>query len=193
MIKTSLSLLLLLMASQALAAQLPAPLQAPAIPVDTRCSMSSNSREADLGNLSRWQLQPAAEGGDKLSLGKRDFNVNVTCPFSQSMQLVVNGDRNSAGGFRYGRNGELRIVLKEATLDGQPVQVRLLPMAKVSTAGNLNLKPDLNLQVVAANGNVVKGKSLSLLLETEPVLREADARVSRRQSDESNFSLQLIN
>ncbi|WP_338544230.1 hypothetical protein VRB69_10635 [Erwinia aphidicola] len=48
MIKTSLSLLLLLMASQALAAQLPAPLQAPAIPVDTRCSMSSNSREADL-------------------------------------------------------------------------------------------------------------------------------------------------
>ncbi|WP_338512154.1 hypothetical protein [Erwinia aphidicola] len=66
-------------------------------------------------------------------------------------------------------------------------------MAKVSAAGNLNLKPDLNLQVVAANGNVVKGKSLSLLLETEPVLREADARVSRRQSDESNFSLQLIN
>ncbi|WP_338544229.1 hypothetical protein VRB69_10630 [Erwinia aphidicola] len=105
----------------------------------------------------------------------------------------MNGDRNSAGGFRYGRNGELRIVLKEATLDGQPVQVRLLPMAKVSAAGNLNLKPDLNLQVVAANGNVVKGKSLSLLLETEPVLREADARVSRRQSDESNFSLQLIN
>jgi hypothetical protein len=161
------------------------------IPTDSRCTVSAGGGQADFGSLSRWQLQPAAEGGDRLSLGKRTVNVSVTCPFSRTMTLMVSGDSTISGGFRYGQNGELRVVVKEARLDGQPVQIKMQTTGRAEQPGELALKANATLSVVSQGGAAIKGKSLTLQLETEPVLRETDARVAQRQNLESRFSINL--
>lgn len=161
------------------------------IPTDSRCTVNAGGSQADFGSLSRWQLQPAAEGGDRLSLGKRMVNVSVTCPFSQTMKLMINGDSALNGGFRYGQNGELRVVVKEARLDGQPVQIKMQPAGRAEQPGSLALKANGLLAFVSPGGAAIKGKSLMLQLEAEPLLREADARVASRQNLESGFSINL--
>jgi len=190
---TLLLMLLHAAATQAALPSLPGSTDAlpPAIPTDSRCAVSASGNQADFGALSRWQLQPAAEGGDRLSLGKRIVNVSVTCPFSRTMTLRVSGDSTLNGGFRYGQTGELRVVVKEARLDGQPVQLKMQPAGRAEQPGELALKANTTLNAVSQGGAAIKGKSLMLQLETEPVLRETDARVAQRQNLESGFTINL--
>lgn len=163
------------------------------LPIDTRCSLSTGALVIDYGTQSRWQLQDVA-GGQKVTPGKRILTINVVCPHSQTIRLTLRGDRAANGDLRYGDRGSVSLRLLDAQLDGQNVQ-----MAVTAPDGLLNGTPSVitflqpgNSIVGIQNGLPGKGKSFTARIELVPVLPANEARVSARQLNESNLTLELM-
>jgi hypothetical protein len=161
--------------------------------MDTRCTLSAGAPIIDYGVQSRWQLQDATEQ-QKLTPGKRTLVVNIVCPYSQTIGLIVRGDKASNGDLRYGDRGHVILNLLDAQLDGQPVQLaKIAPdrggYAVVATP--LLLQPGNNIAPIR-NGQRITGKHFSARIELEPVMPETAARVSSHQVSEANLTLELM-
>ncbi|WBF46154.1 fimbrial protein [Serratia rubidaea] len=163
-------------------------------PPDSRCSLSAGAPVIDYGVQSRWQLQDAG-GPQRVTPGKRSLQLSVVCPYSQTMHLVLRGERAGNGELRYGERGSVALRLLDAQLDGQSVQIAAAtPDGVIGGAGqtSLRLQPDSGFTAVQ-NGRPLKGKSFTARIELEPVMPESDARVSARQVSEANLTLELMN
>lgn len=164
------------------------------MPIDTRCSLSAGAPVIDYGTQSRWQLQDA-DGSQKVTPGTRTLTLSVVCPYSQSMRLTLRGDRAANGDLRYGERGSVTVRLLDMQLDGQNVQVaRTTPDGMINGAAesSLLLQPG-NSFAATHNGLPIKGKSFTAHIELEPVMPESAARVSARQTSESQLTLELMN
>jgi len=163
------------------------------LPIDHRCEVSVNMPVIDYGTQSRWQLQDVA-GGQKLTTGKRNFTLNIVCPYAQNMRVVLRGSRSNEGQLRYGDRGSMSLRVLDAQLDGQSVELSSITAegaVKAGAASSLNLTPDTGM-MATRNGQAVKGKTFNARLEVEPMMVEKDARVARPLVSESNFTLELL-
>ncbi|EJL85159.1 hypothetical protein [Pantoea sp. GM01] len=163
------------------------------LPVDSRCTLSLGAPVIDYGTQSRWQMQDAA-GINSVTPGKRRLTLNVICPYSQTMRLKLNGERAANGDLRYGRQGSMTVRLLSADLDGQAVGVARLVSGELVDVHNesiLKLQPGNSIGAMA-HGTLARGKKFTAYLEIEPVLPEASARVTARESSQSSLSLELL-
>ncbi|RTF43319.1 fimbrial protein [Serratia marcescens] len=162
-------------------------------PPDNRCSLSAGAPVVDYGVQSRWQLQDTG-GPQRVTPGKRSLQLNVVCPYSQSMRLTLRGERAGNGELRYGERGSVALRLLDAQLDGQGVQLAATTSDGVLSGGgqdSLQLLPGNGFAAVQ-NGRLLKGKSFTARIELEPVMPESAARVSARQVSEANLTLELM-
>lgn len=191
---TTLTLGVALCLANAARAALPAADGGMTPPPDNRCSLSAGAPMIDYGVQSRWQLQDAG-GPQRVTPGKRSLQLNVVCPHSQAMRLMLRGERAGNGELRYGERGSVALRLLDAQLDGQGVQLAATtPDGVLSSGGqdSLRLLPGNGFAVVQ-NGQLLKGKSFTARIELEPVMPESAARVSARQVSEANLTLELMN
>lgn len=166
----------------------------PLPPMDSRCSLSIGQNVIDYGAQSRWQLQDAAIGRNSVTFGKRTLMLSVVCPFTQSMRLMLRAERAARGGVRYGSQGSMTVRLLDAQMDGQAVQVAntsIKGVIKDTLAESQRLSPGETYAPIA-NGQLTKGKVFTARIEIEPMLPEAEARVSTRQASEAHFALDLL-
>ncbi|PVZ84275.1 fimbrial protein [Serratia sp. S1B] len=163
------------------------------LPVDRQCALSISTPVVDYGSQSRWQLQETA-GGNGVTPGKRMLMLSVICPYSQTMRLALHGNRAANGDLRYGNHGKVTIHLQEAQLDGQNVQLANITPNGTFTAvrDSLDLQPGSNFGVIQ-NGQLAKGKNLTVRIELEPEMTKNSVGVSQRQNNEATFTLELMN
>jgi len=163
------------------------------LPSDMRCHLSASAAVIDYGSHSRWQLQDVG-GGQQVSPGKRMLMVSVVCPYSQTMRVMLRGDRASNGNLRYGDRGNVTMRLLDAQLDGQNIPVATTTAdGRVSGAAetSMSLQPGNGI-VAMHNGQPAKGKTFTARIQLEPVMPESDARISARQITESSLDLDLM-
>jgi hypothetical protein len=162
-------------------------------PPDSRCSLSASSTQFDYGMQTRWQLR-TVPGTALLSPGERALTVTAACPYSQVLRLKLQGEMSPHGRLRYGEQGELRVRVTAAQLDGQPVGLTLgRPGNKDAVAVTLpvTLEPDSEL-TAGEPGQLLTGRTLSLQLTLTPLLSEQDTRVITRTQNESGLTFTLL-
>ncbi|AZE56894.1 hypothetical protein C4K03_4756 [Pseudomonas synxantha] len=165
------------------------------LPIDSRCSLSMGGNVIDYGTQSRWQLRDAPSGRNSVTFGKRTLTLSVACSYTQSIRLTLRGERSTSGDLRYGDRGSMIVRLFDAQMDGQSVQIiGTTPDGVINgaAADSRLLQPGESFAAIA-NGQLVRGKTFTAHLEIEPTLPEADARVSARQMNEANLTLELMN
>lgn len=157
--------------------------EVPALPPDTRCNLSVSSPVVDYGMMSRGQLQEMAGGG--FSMGGRLLTLNVVCPYTRTMKLQVQGERDSRGWLRYGDLGSVRLRLLDALLDGNAVELRALnPMDEITESSVQEVNVGKLLAPVGP-GRLAEGKMFEVRFEIEPILTESGSRVNRQQLGET--------
>ena len=165
----------------------------PALPADTRCSLSAGAPVIDYGSQSRGQLQ-VGDNPQALSLGKRTLMVNIGCPFPQNMRLALRGAQGVNGDLLHGDRGSVNVLVLDAQVDGQAVLLSRTTPDGVLQGGaetGLRLQPGNNF-AATQNGHFVQGKSFTARIEIEPVFPESATRVSARQTSESLLILELV-
>jgi len=165
----------------------------PPLLIDRQCSINVNMPVIDYGVQSRWQLEESV-GGKKVSLGKRNFILNVICPYSQTMSMIIRGASGHNGQLRYGENGFTSLRVMDVQLDGQTVELSSITPEGIIKDGvqkRIDLKPDTKI-MITQNNQPIKGKVLTARFEIEPILAEKDARVSGAVQSESRLSFELL-
>ncbi|KHS89073.1 fimbrial protein [Pectobacterium brasiliense] len=160
---------------------------------NTRCTLSASNPVVDYGIMSRWQLQDVARGS--VSPGTRSLMLNVACPHTRTMKLLIQGEGSEQGGLRYGGHGVTRLRLLDVQLDGKAVELRTLTSTGEwgDNGGQaMMLTPGQQL-VPVVQGRLVEGKALTARLEVQPILAEQEAHVSSPQRSESVLTLTLAN
>ncbi|HAY0331161.1 TPA: fimbrial protein [Escherichia coli] len=160
------------------------------LPLDTRCSITVSNPMVDYGVMSRWQLKDM--GGGMVSPGGRSLTVSVVCPNTRKMRLRVEGGRNERG-FSYGEHGFTRLDLLDAQVDGNAVALSAITpdeVIKDNGKHTLALYPGEWFSPVM-NGKLAEGKTFTARLDVQPMLTESDARVSRRQQNQTVLTLLL--
>lgn len=159
---------------------------------DTHCTISVSNPFVDYGMMSRWQLQDLPNR--QVTPGMRSTMVNVVCPYSKPIKLLVQGEVNDTGHLRYGERGFTRFRLLDVQLDGNAAELRTLsPDGALAEAASEAL-PLVSGQrlVTVSSGRMVEGKMLTARLEIQPVLGEEEARVGSMRRSESQLTLTLI-
>ena len=171
----------------------PGPNTQPALPADTRCSLSAGAPVIDYGSQSRGQLQTAGNS-QTLTLGKRTLMLNIGCPYSLNMRLALRGAQAQNGDLLHGDRGAVKILVLDAQVDGQTVLLtRTTPdgLLQGGAETGLRLQPGDNF-AATQNGHLVQGKSFTARIEIEPLLPESATRVSTRKTSESLLILELV-
>lgn len=158
-------------------------------PIDPRCSLSVGNGVIDFGSQTKAQMQ---QSGRSFSPGKRTLTLSVACPVARQMKLAVQGDRGANGNLRYGSEGSVKARLFEATLDGQPVQLRDISQSEQPAKNELPLSAGSRI-AVTRQGMPVMGKSLMIKLELEPEITNQAASLRSRTTSEATFSISMIN
>ncbi|MDR0805538.1 MAG: fimbrial protein [Enterobacteriaceae bacterium] len=163
-------------------------------PVDNRCKISASSPVIDYGTQSRWQLQDVAGNKNEVSTGKRTLMLSVICPYTQTMRLMVRGERAANGDLRHGMKGNIKIRLTDPQLDGKAIQITATMPDGVLTGGAesiLLLQPNKGF-APTQNGQLAKGKTFTARLDIEPVMPESAARISSHQTTETQLTVELL-
>lgn len=175
------------------------PLSNPALslsqPVDTRCALTTGSGIIDYGTLSRGQLITVPGDNKLVTPGIRTLALSVMCPYSRTMRLSLRGEHASNGDVLYGSHGSIHLILRDAQMDGQMVQMTAATSAGVlngAPASNLSLQPGQSM-VATLNGLPVKGKTLTVSMDVEARMTDADTRVTAQQVSTSTLILDLMN
>lgn len=169
----------------------------PAIPdaPDARCTLSAGSGEVNYGPLSRGQLTPLPGRQSLLTPGARSLVLTVTCPDTRELMLTMQGIPSAKGGgqLRYGDNGVILLSMTDASVDGEPVQLRTLDRTGgtgTRSAGSVSLMPGVSV-VPVRQGKPVRGSVLTARLEMTPGLSDSSTRVAAPSTSDARFILEL--
>lgn len=159
---------------------------------DAHCTISVSNPFVDYGVMSRWQMQDLPNR--QVTPGMRSTMVNVVCPQSRSIKLLVQGEVSETGHLRYGERGYTRFRLLDVQLDGNAAELRpLSPDGALAEAASEALPLTSGQRLIAvSSGRVVEGKMLTARLEIQPILGEEEARVSSMHRSESQLTLTLM-
>ena len=180
-------------AVQAMPAPQPDHFGAGGMPQDRRCTINVSSQDVDFGTLSRWQMQETGRG-NTVSPGQRTLALSVSCPYSQPLHIMVQGEPAGDGNLRYGHAGSLQLDIHDAQVDGQPVQLIPVSRDRIRKGGEqagLRLGPGSGV-AASRNGSLVSGKTFTARLEVRPQLPERETRVTARQQSETRLTLEIL-
>lgn len=140
---------------------------------DTACDVVLSTTSVDYGRLTRATL--AVEASGLLGLPARTLGIHVRCPEPRDMTIFFRGTPAGADGFRFTDNGRFALHLRDAVVDGVPVdlgQVERQGGVPGRTGASLPWLPDHGLTPVK-RGHIVMGREFSAQIE---ILAQVDER-----------------
>ncbi|ESN53170.1 hypothetical protein [Enterobacter sp. MGH 16] len=160
----------------------------PKLPV---CAVSAGSGHLDFGKSSRGQLQ---DRSGVLSAGSKTITLNADCTLSRAMRLRINGLARGTA-FSWGHTDSfLKISIRQALLDGNPVQLQRMSRNGALSGGDsdqLSLLPGDIFQPVRSS-QPVSGKHLTATLEIEPIIGDKDSRPVQQALSEISLNIALL-
>ena len=96
------------------------------------CRLSISQSRIDYGVIHREALVERPS----VALGTRTLHLNVLCTEPSAMALRFTGAAEGQG-FRFGRQGRLRLTLRHAQVDGRAVDWRLAHLSGETASGQL--------------------------------------------------------
>ena len=145
---------------------------------DAGCEVRLGSEQIDYGLLSRATLAVGAAG--HLVLPTRTVGLHVRCPVPRDMTLLFDGTRADAGAYRFADRGRFALCLRDAVLDGVPVDLGQVDPVTGMPARSARALPWTPGQGIAplVHGEVAKGLELSAQIDVEAFVEEDALRVS---------------
>lgn len=145
------------------------------------CQLSVSQPRIDYGVIRR---EPR-EDREWMALGTRTLQLNILCAQPSAMALRFTGAAADTQGFQFGQ-GRFRLMLKHASVDGQPVEWADAQVPGASS--NAQLWPGRTL-VARASGAPVLGRRLTAQVDIETDLPSAvlQVRSETRLEGEGRF------
>lgn len=140
------------------------------------CQLNLSETRLDFGLMNR---AVALVPGSERLLGERRLSLTLNCVQPTDMRLFYRGPGAGTERFRFTERGSYSLLVREAVLDGQAVELGLLAaggQSPVTTATTLAWRPEHGV-VPMRNGEAVAGQSLSLQIEASAWAHEAALRV----------------
>lgn len=160
----------------ALAAMITTGLVAP--PLAAQCQLQSSQSVQDFGHFSPYELETAATGRSKagsVSVGQRFIQLNVTCVDSSRMAILFRGTGADGASFTMGDNGHFNLTVKDALVDGQPVNLgQVLNVGALPEQGSssVDMLPGYYVVPLALSGlRLQSGRTLSMRVEINAYLK----------------------
>lgn len=128
------------------------------------CQLNVSEPRLDFGLMQRAHLVASAP---EHLLGERRLSVTLNCPHPSDMSLFYRGVAAGAERLRFTDRGSYSLRVQDAVLDGQSVELGLLPAAgsaPVARGNSLAWQPEHGV-VPLRDGLAATGESLSLSLE----------------------------
>ena len=141
------------------------------------CQLNLSETRVDFGLMNRAVAQGAA--AERL-LGERRLSLTLNCPNPTDLSLFYRGLASSGERFQFTQRGSYSLRASDALLDGQAVELGLLPgsgQPAASMGSTLRWRPEHGIVPMRA-GVPVNGRSLSLQLEVGAWAREDALRVN---------------
>jgi hypothetical protein len=131
------------------------------------CEVTLSATQVDYGRLSRAMLAVDAQGS--LALPSRTVGLHVRCPEAHDMSVYFRSPAADANGYRFADHGRFSLRLRDALLDGVPVELGLVHRdgtAPSRTGATLPWLPDRGLAPLK-DGQIVTGREFSAQVEIE--------------------------
>lgn len=179
----------------------PAGPAAPAAPMVSappaeRCQLMLSEGGLEYGAMTRYRLE-SSNGGTELSLGKRRMTMNVTCSKASMLGIVFRAP--SAGGDYVfgnvgGKSGKVALLMSEAQIDGQPVQ-----LGNATAAGTLPATLGSSARfmpgqaiVPVIDGRPAQGMRFSATVEIDPSVPRGNSQVASPTPLQSNGAFEVL-
>ena len=160
-------------------------LLAPPDAMAENCRLSLSQTRVDLGAIRR----DAVVENTAVVLATRSFSVNVLCAEPAAMALRFVGVAADGRGFRFGREGRLRLSLKHAQVDGRAVEWSAAHVPGESARGQLLPGQAL---IAQAAGKPVVGRRLTAQVDIDTQLPFNALAVRSETHLEAQGSFELV-
>jgi len=138
------------------------------------CQLQSSQPVQDFGQFNPYELTKVP-GSDSASLGQRVLQLTVICPDPSTLAIVFRGAAAGAQRFKMGDAGQFSLTVKDALLDGQPVNLGRAMNPKATpehAAASVQLTPEYYIVPLAiSNSRPQQGKTLTLRVEINAYLK----------------------
>lgn len=127
--------------------------------VRAECSLALSQSDVDLGTLKRDSLTVS---GSLATLGERSMSVDLQCDTQSDLTLFYRATAQDAEQFRFGGQGQYRLRMRDAVVDGVPVdlgEIAVINEAPSHAERSAPWRPERGLTPVK-DGRVLQGKSL---------------------------------
>ncbi|MGR5955822.1 hypothetical protein [Enterobacter ludwigii] len=159
------------------------------------CQLSLSQPVVDYHEMRRDTIETTQQDWHKMA--DRDITVNVFCPQSQQMAVILRGTVGDKGRFLFGQSGGVAVKIDNMTVDGKSYTVG-------KTVDQLNFTPEngtptpfylRNNEAVIAleNNQVPSGQQMSFNVTLSPVLNEsAFSHLTDQTTLESDLTWSLL-
>ncbi|CUI38998.1 hypothetical protein [Achromobacter xylosoxidans] len=155
------------------------------------CDIRASSSEVDYGEIHRGAVFPRADVAPG-ALGKKKIVLTAVCRQATTFTLRLEGPASPDGAFQFGRTGHFIATVKDATVDGNGVQLTSSGSTSGTSRGvSSRLSPTDAVMASAANGVPVKGKTFSASIEIDTYVGESDTRARDRMLVEGHGTLSV--
>jgi hypothetical protein len=140
------------------------------------CQFNLSQPVLDYGLMNR-ALRP--DSAPERNLGERQLSLSLNCSQPTDMSLFYRALAATAERFHFAERGSYQIRIRDAVLDGQPVELGLIAgvgQSPAATASNLIWRPAHGVVPVQA-GVPLQGRSFSAQLELTAWVREQGMQV----------------
>ncbi|VCU67869.1 hypothetical protein [Pseudomonas synxantha] len=144
------------------------------------CEIRLGQSEVDFGQIQHPGVNPPLDDQRLYLAGKRYVSLNVSCPTSSRLLLMLRGD-SLGEHFRFSAQSRLKVRLSDAVLDGRAVDlalVRAVGEVPGQPASAIDVAPG-SLIVPVSAGLAAEGASLSLQVEVSPGVAMEEFRGGR--------------
>ncbi|MBV7544867.1 DUF1120 domain-containing protein [Pseudomonas sp. PDM26] len=140
------------------------------------CQLTLSQSVLDYGLMNR-AIRTNAPG--ERSLGERRLSLNLNCPQPTDMTLFYRAMAATAERFRFAEHGSYAVLMSDAVLDGQPVDLGLISaVGQVPEAAASSVLWRPQQAIVPVRGGVaIQGQSLSAQLELTAWAQEKASQV----------------
>lgn len=156
------------------------------------CQINLSQSQMDFGQVMPPSTNVALNAGNLHSLGNRVISLNASCPKPSKLLLVLRGEQLGAD-FRFAKQGQTRVALSNALLDGRSVdlaQVKAPGTAPGASSPSIIAVPG-DMIIPVSGGLPATGSVLSLQVEIQPVVPVAELRTRDAKTLEANLSFQV--
>jgi hypothetical protein len=156
------------------------------------CRINLSESQMDFGQVIPPNSNVALNAGNLHSLGNRFISLNASCPQPSKLLLVLRGEQLGAD-FKFAKQGQTRVILSNALLDGRSVdlaQIKSPGVAPGAYSSSIIAAPG-DMIIPVSGGLPATGSVLSLQVEVQPVVPVAELRTRDAKTLEANLSFQV--